>query len=451
MTEIVRSLIIAAIFLVIFVIAELWRTLFHGKVEHTRKFVHFSCGLAALTFSYIFQSHWSVLALCIAFSLIIIISKRRNLLQSIHGVERITQGGIYHPIAIYLTFLLSLYMNQPLFYVIAILVLSVSDAFAALVGVSYGVNFYKVEKDLKSWEGSIIFFLCTFLIVHISLLLFTETGRVESVLIGLYAAIMVTIVEAISFRGTDNLFVPLVTIYVLYLNFHASPQQLGWQFPMLIGSIAMAALIIKPGKKFGNSGVVTLALFGYTVWAMISWTWTIPLLIGIIIVSYTDFFVAQSEDKDEKYRVLPVFYMLIPAFIIIAIANFAVDVLLMEIEHVFFVPYTICFTSRLVMLWALRRKRTGKWGWANIFVRTLVITAVFSCSLFLIPDQNILLMTLMIFAGTFMIQAIFFTIAGRQFDKRSRPWLLRTAAITTVVVTLGVAAANYYLYQLMGL
>lgn len=450
MTELMRSLIISGIFGTIFAIAEAWRILLHGKVEHTRKFVHFACGLVALSFSYIFQSHWTVLALCVIFSLIIVTSKRLNLLQSIHGVQRITQGGIYHPIAIYVTFLLSLYMQQPLFYVIAILVLSVSDAFAALIGVSYGVNFYKVEKDIKSWEGSTIFFLCTFLIVHISLLLFTSTGRLESILIGLYAAIMVTIIEAISFRGTDNLFVPLGTIYVVYLNFYAGAEHLAWQFPMLLGTLALTALIAKPSKKFGNSGIVAFALFGYTVWTMISWTWTIALLIGILAVSYSNYFLGISENEDEEYRVVPVFYMLIPAFIWIAVTNFFVDVLRIDYQAILYVPYIICVTSRLVTLWGWRRRKLDSWKWANVFLRTLIVTVVFSSTLFFVANQHILLMAIMMYVGTLFIQVAFWLIGGKEIEKRSRIWLLRAAAIITIVVTAGIALANYYLYQLLG-
>ena len=192
MTDLIWASIISIIFVSLFVIAEIARK--KGVcTEATRKFVHFGGAFVTIFFPFILTSHWTVLALAIGFALIMIITKKFQFLQSVHGVERKSEGAIYHPIAIYSCFLYSQIIHQPMFYVISILILAISDALAALVGKNYGAKEYQVEVGIrKTVEGSVTFLLTSFLIVHLILLLTTNTGRVESVLIALLISIIVT-------------------------------------------------------------------------------------------------------------------------------------------------------------------------------------------------------------------------------------------------------------------
>ena len=104
MTNLIWATIISTIFLTIFVIAEIMRK--KGfDIEVTRKFVHFAGAFTTLFFPFIFNSHWVVLALAIAFGLIIFIKKKCHWLQSVHAVERKSEGAIYHPMAVYFCFL----------------------------------------------------------------------------------------------------------------------------------------------------------------------------------------------------------------------------------------------------------------------------------------------------------------------------------------------------------
>jgi dolichol kinase len=43
--------------------------------------------------------------------------------------------------------------QQPVFYLVAILALVVSDTLAALLGSSYGRQMYQVEGDRRSWRA----------------------------------------------------------------------------------------------------------------------------------------------------------------------------------------------------------------------------------------------------------------------------------------------------------
>ena len=90
--------------------------------------------------------------------------------------------------------------------IIGLLVLSLSDSIAAIIGIKFG----KTQLFNKSLEGSAVFFLsASFIIFSLSPALF---------IINLCAALAATSVELISTpRFNDNLFIPVVT--ALILNF----------------------------------------------------------------------------------------------------------------------------------------------------------------------------------------------------------------------------------------
>ena len=224
MNDIIWASIISCLFLLFFLIAEIMYK--KGvQTELTRKFVHFSGAFVTIFFPFILKSHWTVLFLAVTFALIMILTKKFRLLQSVHNVERKSDGAIYHPIAIYFCFLYAQFLNQPWFYVISILILAISDALAALVGKNYGAKEYLVEVGIrKTIEGSVTFLLTSFLIVHLILLLTTDIGKLETVLVAVLISIIVTIFEGVSLKGADNLFIPIGTMFILSKNLHFAKQ-----------------------------------------------------------------------------------------------------------------------------------------------------------------------------------------------------------------------------------
>jgi len=106
MAELVNASLVSIAFLSIFAISELLRKFSKLKTEHTRKFVHFSGAVTALSFPFIFQSQWTVLALSVIFVFIMYFTKKAGLLKSVHDIDRVSSGAIYHPIAVYSCFIL---------------------------------------------------------------------------------------------------------------------------------------------------------------------------------------------------------------------------------------------------------------------------------------------------------------------------------------------------------
>ena len=94
LAEMLRGGAIAAIFLVIFGVAEGWRRFGDPPAEWTRKLVHVGGGLVSLALPWLVRSHWTVLALGALLGAVLFGTRKLGLLPSVHGVERRSEGAV---------------------------------------------------------------------------------------------------------------------------------------------------------------------------------------------------------------------------------------------------------------------------------------------------------------------------------------------------------------------
>jgi phytol kinase len=299
--ELLAAGAVGAVYLLVFAAAELWRYWRRPPVEWTRKAVHMAGGLVALGFPWLFQSPITVLALAAAFALLLWGTRRLGWLQSVHGVERKSEGGLYYPLAIFLLFALG--RGQPVFYLVSLLALVLADALAAVLGASYGRLTYSVEDDRRSIEGSAVFFLVTFLGAHLPLLLLTPIGRLESVLVAAQLALLVTLLEAVSLRGNDNLLVKMTPKPAEVLAFQLASQ---------LVILAVLVWVSWRSRLLTLSGTLAASLFFYGAFSLGGEEWTIApaaALLVFLAVFRGAFAAAPSGSApDRRYQVLAVFY-----------------------------------------------------------------------------------------------------------------------------------------------
>ena len=312
-----RATGIAIAFLAIFAAAEIWRRLRAPDPEFTRKLVHFAGGVVALGLPWLVRSHWTVLLLGASLGLVLLLTKRLGLLSSIHGVERRSEGVVYFPVAVYLVFLLA--AARPVLYLVSVLALVVSDALAALVGSTYGRITYRVERDRRSMEGSAVFFLATFLAVHLPLLLLTDVDRDVCVLVAVQIALLVTILEAVSLGGADNLIVPIGT-YLLLLEL--LPQPASTLLVQLLAQIVILALLFLLAwrlRMLTASGTLAASLFFYAAYTLGGLEWLIAAAVGLIAFGVVLRLAAEIDHgPSARFQVLAVFYTtLVPAAVIL--------------------------------------------------------------------------------------------------------------------------------------
>jgi phytol kinase len=187
--------------------------------EVQRKLIHVATGLYALSLPWLFPDRWPVYVL-IGVTLVVMLVLRlpnSRLGQTLHGVERQSYGDLLLAVSVGLCLFLAgddLYL-----YVLPIAVLTLADAAAALAGSTYGTRFFRIEDGRKSVEGSAVFFLITLLISIVCLMLMTPLPPLNILVISMMVAGFGTLVEAASWRGFDNLFLPLGLL--IFLSVHA--------------------------------------------------------------------------------------------------------------------------------------------------------------------------------------------------------------------------------------
>lgn len=316
--EIVRAAVVGGAFLLLFATAEAWRVLGDPPVEWTRKLVHLGAGLIAATFPWLFARHWTVLLLGAAMFLILWGTRRVGLLRSVHGVARKSEGGLYYPVAVYLLFVIA--RGYPPFYLVALLALVVSDTAAAVLGSSYGRFRYTVERDRRSIEGSAVFFFSTFLVVHLPLLLLTETSRELTVLVAFQLALLVTLFEAISLRGNDNLIVPLMTYFLLHKLTRRDPAFLAYQTLAQLVIMGFVGLIAWRFRFLTASGAMSFMLFFYGAYSLGGEEWIVAPAIALF--AFTAYYLLRGRRPgapDRRFQVAAAFHVaIVPGLLYVA-------------------------------------------------------------------------------------------------------------------------------------
>lgn len=250
--------------------------------EAVRKLYHLSGGLILLSLPWLFDEVWPILLLSGLATLTFLALRYLPALhagagQVLHAVPRQTLGEFYFVLGITLAFLIA--EGDKVRYVVPVLVLAVADTTAALVGLAYGRTRIRLAAGWKSAEGSLAFFLTAFLCVHIPVLIGGATGRLESLLIGTNLAILLMLAEAISWKGADNLVLPLLVAMLLgvFVNYSADALLLDLA---VIAVLSLCVLLWRKHSTLANDALIGSVLAGYVFWAVGGWHWLLsPLML----------------------------------------------------------------------------------------------------------------------------------------------------------------------------
>ena len=184
-----------------------------ASLEFSRKFAHVGGALVATALPWAFDSHWPVLVLALAFAAVFLVSRRLHVLVFLYESERNSLGDLVFPMGVYAAFFLS--RGDPLVFLIAVLIVGLSDTSAALAGRRYGRHGFRLLGSQRSFEGSLAFFV-TALGVTVSVLLAgSDAASAYALAVGVLCAAVGAGVEAISPKGLDNVLVPAAIVVTL--------------------------------------------------------------------------------------------------------------------------------------------------------------------------------------------------------------------------------------------
>jgi phytol kinase len=253
----------------------------HGlSAELQRKLVHIGTGLFAMTLPWLFADRWPIFGL-VALTLVVMAVlrlprlARGGLGETLHGVERRSWGDVLLALAVLVVLVLS--DGEPILYVLPLAILTLSDAAAALTGSRYGRTFFPVEDGVKTVEGSVTFFVVTLVVSMVCLLLLSDVSRTGVVLLSVVVAAFATQVEAESWRGFDNFFLPAGVALFLAEHMRDGPWHLAGialGFAVLTWGLLRAAPLLGIGSHAAR--VYALAIFLLAI-ALAPWNLWLPL------------------------------------------------------------------------------------------------------------------------------------------------------------------------------
>lgn len=261
---------------------------FEIGAETQRKIVHVAVGTSSLFFPYVFSGPLPVVlltgcAMVIMFSLRY--RKKRaaisdgvsgGLSDVLYSVQRSSFGEIYLALAVVFLFFLS--TGQPILYVLPLLVITLSDTASALIGTSYGRLRFPVEDGIKSFEGVVAFFTVTWICAMIVLLLMSDTARLNVIVLSFLIAAFCALVEADSWRGLDNIFVPVGAYLLLSRHMETQPSTL------LLVALAFVATMVIAIRYSGVWGISNHAARSYTILLFLILSATIPINVTLPVV-----------------------------------------------------------------------------------------------------------------------------------------------------------------------
>lgn len=189
--------------------------------EITRKFAHFTATLAVVPFPYIIPSHWYVLILALLFFAVLFFSQHTKQLNSIHGIHRKSIGSYLLPLSIYTTFLISSLLENKFLFILPMLILAISDPMAAILGINLKKMNGRIKlfgrKLNKTWLGSASFLISSFIISIIAFYFHYEMFGFKTFWLSLLLAVTGTLAELVSWRGSDNITIPLSVLIILII------------------------------------------------------------------------------------------------------------------------------------------------------------------------------------------------------------------------------------------
>ncbi|MDH5544218.1 MAG: hypothetical protein OEZ43_01425 [Gammaproteobacteria bacterium] len=257
---------------------------FQWHPELSRKAVHIGMGCVTLSFPFVFSQAWAVAVLTgISAILLFLIKKlpilQRNLGSALHGVKRDSYGDFYFPLAVAASFYLA--KGDTTLYMIPILILTFADAMAALIGVFLGETRFKTSVGEKTVEGSLAFLFTAFLCSFCYLVIFTDFDVYTSLLASTLLGIVIMLVEAFSWDGIDNLFVPIGSLFLIREYLHLSHETLTQHIGILL-LLLLGLLWWRRWSTLRNEAILLASVFGYVVWALADWRWLLVALVTIL-------------------------------------------------------------------------------------------------------------------------------------------------------------------------
>ena len=277
---------------------KLYARLAQPHPESVRKILHAGSGLLTLSFPFLFNDLWPVLLLTGATAILIAALKfawwHRRLGRVVNDVKRTTLGEIYFPIAVAIVFWLA--CGQSPLYRIPMLVLTLADATGALIGLRYGqIHFVGAAQGVRRLTRVR---RRRFLLCSCRCSVWSDIGRVETLLIAVTLALLVMLLEGRPGGVSTTCSCRSAGISCCRgLSCRCQPgacRQFDWWSRSASCSRSSSRAVRRHWSTIRCCGVFLC----YVTWAVAGWRWLVPPLI---------LFVGYAGSRRARRRTAPRF------------------------------------------------------------------------------------------------------------------------------------------------
>lgn len=190
-----------------------------GK-EASRKFIHIMLGNWWIIPLIFFDNVYAVAFVPATFVVINYISYKKDLIKVMEreGEKRDGLGTVYYAISLLIISIvtyLKIEKIEPIMGIVPIFVMAYGDGLAAIFGRMIKSPKYKVGNSEKSIAGSITMFIVSLLIICIY---YVFNPVPYWILKAVIMSVIITILEAVSIKGTDNITVPIAMILMMIVS-----------------------------------------------------------------------------------------------------------------------------------------------------------------------------------------------------------------------------------------
>lgn len=328
---------------------RLYQLIAKPEPEHVRKLFHACGGLFGLPLPWIFDSLVPVLLLGVLITAAFVTMRfigrlRSGVGQVLFAVKRESIGELCYIASMVLLFWLA--RGDKILYTVPLLMLALADTAAALVGEEYGKLQIRAAGGPKSIEGAVAFFFTAFFCVHVPVLLWAGTGRLESLLIAVNLSIMVMMAEAAAWWGLDNIIVPLWGYLLLksQIGMDAAGLTSDLAFVLVLGLIMW---FWRNRTTLADDTLFGAALWGYVVWSVGGWRWALPPLLQLLTYATVTMHTPQNHLRRFRFPVV--------------LAQIAGSVLWLLVyresgEPWAFYPFVTCYAANVAIIALVRHK-----------------------------------------------------------------------------------------------
>lgn len=181
--------------------------------ETSRKYIHIMLSNWWFMAMYFFDNVICAAIVPASFVIINYLSYKKDLIKVMERQKEDGLGTVYYAISLFLISIITFGITKrPEIGLASILIMGYGDGLAAVIGKSIKSYEYSVKGTKKSVAGSITMLFITGIILSA---FFVSAGASYWLLKAIVLSIVLTIVEAVSVKGTDNLTVPILACIVL--------------------------------------------------------------------------------------------------------------------------------------------------------------------------------------------------------------------------------------------